>query len=221
MPRTSASQPRKGSGGSTGGSGRGGRGRQASGRNMSGVLRNLSASAGLSDLTRVAADRAAAIASASARAAGKSASHAAGRARAESYRDTARRAGVSETTARRWAAGQQTPKASTEASARDKIQRGLGGAKGALGAMMRLSTGIDVGTVTVAIASGGSKGIETRNIGRVHPGPGVMSEVADLIEAGERDAAADLLGEVVLETYGAGLSGVMTIVDMPDPTEFV
>lgn len=223
MPRTSSSQPRKG--GSTPGKSGGGAARgkvTSTGRTVGGMMRGLSKSAGLSDLTRIAAEKAEKSARTAAAKAGKSASQvrsAARDARAESIKATAKRAGVSPTTARRWASGSQKPRAATEKAARGKQQRAMGGARGVQAAVVGGASKVNMGTVVVLVYGR----TETRDMSRVEPSASALAEVADLLEAGQDAEAERVLGEALIEAYddaGAGLVDFMEIADLPDPAEW-
>lgn len=215
--RTNASQPRKGTPGSKGGGGRGKSGGNVRGSTVGAVLRGLSGGMGLGDMAKWAADKAEQAARSAAEAAGKTAkqaARAARHARAESIKDTAARAGVSDVTARRWARGAQKPAAETEKEARPKVQRHLGGARAIRAERMAGLSGMSPGSVTVRIKSGPMAGqTETRNIGHVGVSRSTAAEVAELIEAGEDDEAAALLGDALLEAYGDGLSDFMEIIE--------
>lgn len=226
MPRTSASQPRKGStparpGGSTV------RGKVTStGRTMSAMMRGISRSAGLADLTRIAAEQAEKAARSTAAAAGKSVAQvrAAGRAaRAESIKATASRAAVSPTTARRWASGTQRPRAATEQAVRGKQLRAMGGARRMQAQVIVSASRVNLGTVNVRVSSGGSARTERRDMYGVEPSRAALERVAALMEEGRDDEAEQALNEALVDGYdtaGAGLAGFMQIEDLPDPVQW-
>ncbi|WP_368566140.1 hypothetical protein [Pseudoxanthomonas sp. UTMC 1351] len=224
--RTKSNQPRKGKPGS-GGSGSGGAGGRGAGKGASplAVLRSLSAGMGLADMAKWAADQAAEAAAAAAQAAGATAtqiSNAAKHARAESIRATATKAGVKPQTVRRWARGAQSPSASKEKGARQKVQRSLGGARGLQAARMSRVAGMNAGNVTVLIKSGPNAGTtERRNIGSVGIPSSTSREIAELLEDGDVVTAEELLSDAVLDGYGPGLSGIMRIVSFDDPTSWL
>lgn len=183
---------------------------------MKDLVRGLSSELSLGDLVRHGADRAEAVAKAAAGAAGKTAAQvarAAKAARAASIRKSAGRAGVSATTARRWAAGTQKPRAGTASKARARESRAQGGAAQVRADRMRQVKSYGMGTVTVEVYGA----TEERDMGHVTPDPGEVEKAAAAMEAGDEDEAARLLGDALLEAYGDGLAGFMTIVDIPNP----
>lgn len=215
--RTSRNQPRKGDPDDESNSRKGGSSGPVTsvGRTITQGLRGISARLGLADLAGMSAEQAERTARDQARAAGESETRirTAGRqARAAAHKRTAALAGVNVTTARRWANGTQKPSQVHEKSARPKLQRAAGGARGIQAAQVARSTRVDVGTVTVRVY--GKKG-ETRNIGAQHLSTATTQAVADLILAGEHDQAAKVLGDAILDAYGDGLTDFMEIADLP------
>lgn len=223
MPRRSSSQPRKGGGKRWSGPPSSGVASSARSGSLKQLLGGLSADMSLGDLVKYGADNAEAAARAAARAAGKTAAQvrgAARAARAAAIRASASRAGVTATTARRWAQGKQAPKAATASAARRKESRVLGGAAAIRSGRLGAVKSFGMGTVTVAISSGGSVGLEQRDMGHVTPDAGRLGEAAALMESGDEAGAIEVLSDALLEAYGEGMSGFMTIVDIPDPHLF-
>lgn len=222
--RTSKDQPRRGKGGSDSGSSRGSSSGTVTGSTLGKVLGGLSSQMGLADLSRWGADRAERQAAADAKAAGKTDAQARGaarHARAAAIRETAKRAGVKVGTVRRWMSGAQRPAAQTERAARPKEQRSLGGARAIRAERMANTSRVNVGRVTVEITSGRTTRPETRNIPTVHLDESTRAYLADLIASGDDDAAAEVLNDTILESYGDGLSDFMTITEIPDPTQWL
>lgn len=223
--RSNASQPRKGKpGGGHGKSGAGKSGGRSGGGKPSTVLRGLSSKMGLGDLAKWAADTAESAARKAAKAAGetvKQVEQAARKARAEAIKDTAERSGVQVQTARRWARGAQNPSAEAEETGRGKVQRHLGGARAIRAARMAGVKSMSPGSVTVVIKTGPMAGQEeTRDLGAVSISRSVAEEVAGLIEEGDDDAAAQVLGDALLEGYGDGLSDIMSITEFHGSPEW-
>lgn len=212
--RTSRDQPRKGDPGDESRRRRSGP-VSSTGRTIAQGLRGISAKLGLADLAALTADQAEAKARAQARAEGRSEAQirTAGRhARAAAHKRTAQLAGVTPTTARRWATGRQNPSKDHEKAARPKLQRAAGGAKGIQAAQVAGATRVDVGTVRVKIYG---KSIETRNIGSQPLSAATTQAAADLILAGDHEQASKLLGDAILDAYGDGLTDFMEITDLP------
>ncbi|MBC7279196.1 hypothetical protein [Nocardioides sp.] len=226
--RTSSSQPRKGKPGGGAGGGRGGKsGGRTGGGKPSTMLGGLSAKMGLADLAKWAADAAEATARRAAEAAGSTArqiEQAAKSARAGAIKDTAARAGVQAQTVRRWARGAQKPSAETEQAGRSKVQRHMGGARAIRASRMAGVKSMSPGSVTVVIKTGPMAGqYETRDLGTVSIARSTAEEVAALIEAGDDDAAAELLSDALLDKYGedvGGLSGIMSITEFHGSPEW-
>lgn len=219
--RRSRKQPREGGAAAPRGGGSSGPDNTARPANTIGKsLRGMSAQMGLGDLTRWVAERAEAKARREAQAEGRTASQvrgAARRARAESLRQTANRAGVRVDTARRWAKGTQRPAATTEKTARAKVQRAAGGAAEVRASKIASHRQVGVGNqVKVRVTSGGKSWTESRNIGTQSLGATTMERAAELTRQGNDAAAAELIEDAVLDAYGDGLSGFMDILDAPD-----
>ena len=225
--RTSKNQPRKeparrrsskGSPPAGGGSG------SLLGRTVGDLMRGLSSQMNLGDLAKWAADRAVRTATRAARASGKSPkqSRAAARhARADAIRSVADKAGVSTATARRWARG-GTPGAKSSAS-RSKVQRSLGGARAVRSDRISSTSAVTMGKVRVLIKSGPEAGrVEERNFGHLQPDRLTMEHVAELVAEGYDADAEALLGDALLDAYGAEsgqqMSDFMEIVEIIDPT---
>lgn len=185
------------------------------------LLDGLSKRAKVHDMARLAADRAESSARREAIADGKTPQQvrgAAARARAESIKRTAKQAGVTADTAARWVRGAQRAGKKAEEEGRRKIQRSLGGAKGVRAAQVSATKGIDLGKVTIRVDTGTpSGGHEERNIS-VGLDASAMAHIASLIREGSDNDAADAFEEHVLEKYGDGLSGIMSIHDVPGRT---
>lgn len=85
------------------------------------------------------------------------------------------------------------------------------------------TSGVTMGKVKVRIKSGPEAGrIEERNLGHLQPDRLTMDHIAELVAEGYDTEAETLLGDALLDAYGAEsgqqLSDFMEIVEVVDPT---
>lgn len=185
------------------------------------MLNGLSRRASVTDMARLQADHAANTARREAIAEGKTPQQVRGaitRARADSIKRSAKQAGVSPDTARRWVRGTQRAGKQAEKTGRPKLMRTMGGSKGVRAAQVEATSGVNLGKVRVRVDTGvAAGGTESRNI-NAQLDPAAMAHIAALIRDGDDAAAGRALEEHVLDQYGDGLSGIMRIDDIPGST---